>query len=224
MKLGQAILFFSGLVVVACNPALADPVLTPQVAEVTRQILPPDPSPTPGSGPTSDRGIDDYTNSVVVNDNAQMLNYPEYGFFTSYPGGLLVREWRHPDSPLVVTFVDEPIAHQGGELPEVSLVVHIKSEDENLHDWLEHNIMRSIQSERLEEFPLYLNVTNRSQSRISGQDTILFQHTFSVPRQVTVIENGQNVIQISYGPIGNSETEKAYGYILGSLGFTAGSD
>jgi hypothetical protein len=224
MKIWQALLFFSGLVVIACTPVLADPVLTPQPIAVTRQIVPPGPSPTPGSGPTTDQEIDDSINSVAPNDNAQMLNYPEYGFFISYPGGLLVREWKHPDTPLLVTFVDESIAHQGGELPEVSLVVHLKSEDENLHDWLEHNIMRSIQSERLEEFPLYLNVTNRSQSRISGQDAISFQHTFPVPRQVTVIENGQSVIQISYGPIGNSEMEKAYRYILGSLGFTAGTD
>jgi hypothetical protein len=47
MKLRRALLFFSGLVMVACTPVLADPVPTPQPVEVTRQILPPGPSPTP---------------------------------------------------------------------------------------------------------------------------------------------------------------------------------
>jgi hypothetical protein len=47
MKVWRALLFFLGLIAVACNLALADPVYTPQPVEVTRQILPPGPSPTP---------------------------------------------------------------------------------------------------------------------------------------------------------------------------------
>lgn len=176
-----------------------------------------------GYCPTSEQRSSEQVNYAIIQNNAQMINHPEYGFYVFYPNGLLVREWNHPNSPFVISFVDESVAYLGGELPEVSIVVHLKNTEESLPDWLEKNIMRSANSVTLEEFPLYLNVTNKTQSRVSGQEAMSFQHNFPVPRQVTIIENRNSVIQISYGPLDNSEMGEVYEYILRSFTFTASS-
>lgn len=157
------------------------------------------------------------TNYIVLQSSERVLNHPEYKFSISYPSGLLVREWKHPDSPFVVSFVIELEAELDGELPEVSLVVHPKSAAESLSDWLEYNVVRSANSVTLDVFPVYLDVTSKTQSRISEQEAISFQHNFPIPRQVTLIDNGDSVIQISYGPIDNAVMEKVYQYILDSF-------
>jgi hypothetical protein len=162
---------------------------------------------------------DNNVNYVILQNNEQVISHPEYKFSVSCPDGLLVREWKHPDSPFVVYFVDEVTAGNGGELPEVSLVVHPKSAEESLSDWLQKTISRSSYSDLLDTFPVYLDVTDEMPNRISNHEAISFQHSFPIPRQVTVIDNGSAVIQISYGPIGNSDMENIYEYILKS--FTA---